>query len=292
MPIIDSIYKRLAVLTTVRENYRTDSSHEFSLVSKLFLFQLVNGFVGPMYIAFVEQEIESVGVDVYFRLIAIFAYSLVAEYLLKSVWAKGKTEIVSNSEKRVEQQASSHSVEFEYILQQSQLPVIRDLFEDYNQLAMTFGYMTCFAAAAPAASCLVALFVHLQGRGDLGKYLYIVQRFAPARAGGIGPWLEVFTFLCYLAIPMNFLVLLVMSDITWSSLLEIFFKVTKQSEKVCDLYARTTMGLAFTVVCLFGVGLCRRFNASGTAAWVTTRQSREKYHAKRRALVAAAKKLS
>lgn len=55
--VMNYLYGNIAIDLTNRENHRTDTEHEDSLIAKLFMFQFVNSYASFFYIAFIKQYI-------------------------------------------------------------------------------------------------------------------------------------------------------------------------------------------------------------------------------------------
>jgi hypothetical protein len=55
LQILNQVYHEMAVSLTDKENHRTDTEYEDSLISKLFAFQFVNSYCSFFYIAFIKQ---------------------------------------------------------------------------------------------------------------------------------------------------------------------------------------------------------------------------------------------
>ena len=51
--ILNFVYSKVAIWLTKRENHRTDTSYEDSLISKLFCFSFVNSYASFFYIAYI-----------------------------------------------------------------------------------------------------------------------------------------------------------------------------------------------------------------------------------------------
>ena len=64
-------------------------------------------------------------------------------------------------------------------------------------MAIQFGYITMFAAAAPWASTLCLLNNAIERKADANRMLYYQQRPRYAGASGIGAWANVFEFLSF-----------------------------------------------------------------------------------------------
>ncbi|VDD78150.1 unnamed protein product [Mesocestoides corti] len=56
--ILNAIYRKIAAYLTDLENHRLSESHEFAFVSKLILFQFINAFYAPFYIAFYRMDLD------------------------------------------------------------------------------------------------------------------------------------------------------------------------------------------------------------------------------------------
>src|SRR5690554_3240474 len=56
--VMNFAYGVVADALTDRENHRTDTQYEDSLIAKLFLFQFVNSYASLFYVAFVQQAVE------------------------------------------------------------------------------------------------------------------------------------------------------------------------------------------------------------------------------------------
>jgi hypothetical protein len=52
--ILGTIYKKIAIMLTDWENHRTDIDYEDALISKTFIFEFCNNYIGLFYIAFLK----------------------------------------------------------------------------------------------------------------------------------------------------------------------------------------------------------------------------------------------
>jgi hypothetical protein len=57
------IYGAIADALTDRENHRTDTEYEDSLIAKVFMFQFVNSYASLFYVAFIQQSLEGLEVS-------------------------------------------------------------------------------------------------------------------------------------------------------------------------------------------------------------------------------------
>lgn len=49
------VYKEIAIKLNDYENHRTDTMYEDNLISKIFIFQMINSFSGMTYVAFIKS---------------------------------------------------------------------------------------------------------------------------------------------------------------------------------------------------------------------------------------------
>lgn len=86
---LNLIYQNIAIFLNDYENHRTDTEYEDYLISKIFLFQMVNSFAGLTYVSFVKDflDIDCVNPtctgDVASALSTIFLSALVSRAILE-----------------------------------------------------------------------------------------------------------------------------------------------------------------------------------------------------------------
>lgn len=52
---MNAVYSDMAISLTDRENHRTDTEYEDSLIAKLFAFQFVNSYASFFYVAYIKN---------------------------------------------------------------------------------------------------------------------------------------------------------------------------------------------------------------------------------------------
>lgn len=203
---LNALYGFLANELSERENHRTDTQFEDSMIAKIFLFQFVNSYASFFYLAFVAQytrpyecgghggcmEPLALNLAIIFgsRLISGNAQELLVPYILYRIKynrsAAGK--LLSRPEK-------------EFLL----LPYDnrKSSLEDYAEIAIQFGYNALFASALPIAAffALVSNFVEI--KGDAWKLLTLFQRPIPTSAEDIGTWQTIFLLISVAAVITN-----------------------------------------------------------------------------------------
>jgi hypothetical protein len=75
---------------------------------------------------------------------------------------------------------------------ESRKPAYESTFDDYNELAIQFGYVILFVAAFPLAPLLALASNFVEIRADAFKMLMVMQRPLLGRAETIGSWLSIF----------------------------------------------------------------------------------------------------
>lgn len=243
--ILNITYGMLATYLTVRENHRTDTEYEDSLIAKVFVFQFVNSYTSFYFLAFIAPylprppDLEDTGVEGGFvgecgfddcmkplalNLGIIFGTALtvnnilevgvpiIKNYLKQRAESKGATEEATVPEKQYTLLAYD---------------VMTNNMQDYAEVAVQFGYMTIFIVALPI-SCLISLFNNfIELKIDGWKLLNVYQRPIPKGAEDIGNWQAVFSLVSVIAIITNAglicFTMSVLDDFTLSSRIWIFF---------------------------------------------------------------------
>ena len=98
------------------------------------------------------------------------------------------------------------------------------LFDDYQELAVQYGFLTMFAAAFPLASLFALINNIFEIRVDGSKYITQFQRPVPARDRDIGPWMSILTVFTNLAVITNGLLICFTSDSIDSLVYEHWYK--------------------------------------------------------------------
>ncbi|KAG6841190.1 hypothetical protein C0991_000987 [Blastosporella zonata] len=78
-----------------------------------------------------------------------------------------------------------------------------ELFQDYSEMVMQFGYVALWSSIWPLASVMALLNNFLELRSDAFKMTVHNRRAMPVRTDTIGPWLDALTFLSWLSALTN-----------------------------------------------------------------------------------------
>jgi hypothetical protein len=78
-----------------------------------------------------------------------------------------------------------------------------DLFVDYSEMVVQFGYVVLWSTIWPLAGAMAFINNIFETRSDAFKIAVHNRRAIPSRTDTIGPWLEVLTFLAWLGALTN-----------------------------------------------------------------------------------------
>jgi len=78
-----------------------------------------------------------------------------------------------------------------------------ELFDDYLEFVMTYGYITLYAAAFPLGSAITSLFIYLEVRSDIFKLEKIARRPVSRKSHTIGTWEYALMGISYVSIFTN-----------------------------------------------------------------------------------------
>ena len=264
--VFNAIYKVLAVKLVEWQNHRYASEHEDAIVQLNFLFQFVNSYVSFFYIAFwkpfrpnlLGASTDSPGdgtLKLYDvcqgdcmndlavqMLVVVISKQFLRNFLsalgpcLKSCYRKCTGRRRGGT--RVDELTGAAKLEYEALLEPP-----RAMYFEYNEMAIQFGYVTMFAAAAPWATTLCMLNNLVERKADAYRMLYGHRRPPYAGASSIGAWSLIFEILSYTAIVTNVFVIGVTSQSLWG-----FYSLsTRQTLVLCALLEHGLLLLKFYV---------------------------------------------
>jgi hypothetical protein len=201
--VMNMVYSFLANALSERENHRTDTQFEDSMITKIFLFQFVNSYASFFFLAFVAQYIEGGCPDndcmkaLAINLAVIYGTRLVVGNLMElgipylSFQFKHKTQILVHGGKM-------SRPEKEFLLEPYDL--MASSLEDYAEVAIQYGYTAMFVTALPFAAVFALISNIAEIKGDGWKLFNLHQRPVPKAAQDIGTWSVRFLYalICYM----------------------------------------------------------------------------------------------
>lgn len=205
--VMNWIYSEIAVWLTNRENHRTDTQYEDSLIAKLFAFQFVNSYASLYYIAFIKNSTEGCDYsscmdELCNALGIIFVTRLLTGNLSETLgpYIKGYLR-KREEEKEAVMEAPMSRVEEEFNYEP--YDEMMGSLEDYAELSIQFGYVTLFVTAFPVAPLLAYISNYIEIRVDGYKILWNHRRPIPQGAEDIGTWQDIFYLTSIFAVITN-----------------------------------------------------------------------------------------
>lgn len=179
--ILNHIYSFIANALSERENHRTETQFEDSMITKIFMFQFINSYASFFYLAFIAETVNdcpdkgcmsilAINLAIIFgtRMIAGNIFQLLIPYLSYQYKYKKELENANGKMTRPEK---------EYLLSQYNQSSVS--LEDYADIAITYGYMAMFVTALPGAALAAWLSLSLEVQVDGWKLLNLHQRPFP-----------------------------------------------------------------------------------------------------------------
>jgi len=227
LPVINFLFRVLAVKLNNFENYETESSYRNNLILKVFSFRFVTYFSSLYYYAFLTISTT----DSMFRVAAsLIIYITVVHWsrvfmstyvpLLIHRWRVYKERILIRREKR-SMQAEIEVTEGKPILTEEQcnqrvlldqaqslvweevmLPEY-DKFDDYMHSVTQFAYVTCFSFVMPLAPLIILINNLITMRLDALKICRGRRRPLAQKTGGLGVWEDVLNLVTVAAVLTN-----------------------------------------------------------------------------------------
>uniref|UniRef100_T1JP88 Anoctamin n=1 Tax=Strigamia maritima TaxID=126957 RepID=T1JP88_STRMM len=224
--ILNQVYRRIAVHLTELELPRTQIEYDDSLTLKMFLLQFINYYASIFYIAFIKGKV--IGrPGAYNRLFGKFRQEecgpggclmelsiqlsiiMIGKQVLNTIMEmslpvilrayksiKSKTTII----KRSTSASTKTSWERDYpLLAWSS----QELFGEYLEMVLQFGFVTIFVAAFPLAPLFALLNNLFEMRLDAKKILTYYQRPIGRRVKNIGIWYRILDGIGKLAVITN-----------------------------------------------------------------------------------------
>ncbi|CAM4556395.1 unnamed protein product [Leuciscus chuanchicus] len=234
--LLSRLYTYLAQILTRWEMHRTQTKYEDAFILKVFIFQFVNFYSSPVYIAFFKgrfvgypgnydtllgirnEDCGSSGclIELAQELLVIMVgkqvISNIQEFVLpklKTWWHRRKLKPAPSQEVIDEPDTSPEISPWE---SNYQLLVCEGLFDEYLEMVLQFGFITIFVAACPLAPLFALINNWVEVRLDAQKFVCVYRRPVVERAQDIGIWLTILQFISYLAVISNAFLIAFTSD--------------------------------------------------------------------------------
>ncbi|XP_029013262.1 anoctamin-7 isoform X2 [Betta splendens] len=228
--LMGRVYTALAEQLTKWEMHRTQTQYDNALIFKVFIFQFVNFYSSPFYVAFFKGRFvgyptnygtlfgmrnEDCGpggclIELAEQLFIIMVgkqlINNVQEFILPKVKAWHQKRTFSKVK------GSKAAQERERWEDDYQLVECEGLFEEYLEMVLQFGFITIFVAAFPLAPLFALLNNWVEIRLDAHKFVCEYRRPVAERAQNIGVWFNILEALSHLSVIANAFLIAFTSD--------------------------------------------------------------------------------
>ena len=87
-----------------------------------------------------------------------------------------------------------------------------ELFDDYLEMLMTYGYICLYASAFPLGATIAVVFLFIEVRSDIFKFEKCLRRPVSCKTHDIGTWIFALNLLTYGSIFTNLILACFASD--------------------------------------------------------------------------------
>ncbi|XP_066493421.1 anoctamin-7-like [Tiliqua scincoides] len=228
--LMSQVYTSLAEKLTRWEMHRTQTQHEDAFTFKVFLFQFVNFYSSPFYVAFFKGRFvghpgqygkllgmrnEDCGpggclIELAQQLFIIMVgkqlVSNVQEFLIPKLKAwQQKRRLAQVRGAQLCQEPRRWEEDYELV-------PCEGLFEEYLEMVLQFGFITIFVAAFPLAPLFALLNNWVEIRLDAQKFVCEYRRPVAERAQDISIWFFLLDVLAQVSVVINAFLIAFTSD--------------------------------------------------------------------------------
>ncbi|OWZ22412.1 Anoctamin protein [Phytophthora megakarya] len=218
--ILNMVYRLIARKLNDLENHRTDAEYENYLAIKVFLFQFCNSFASFFYIAFIKRTVEDGCLyeddcmkELRDQLLVLFLVRIVVGNTTEVAipYLKYRFQLFAEDRSSGDKTKVGHNL----IEAQAKLAPYEssEAFEDYNELAIQFGFHNLFVVAFPLTPLLALINNIVEVHVDASKLCFSCRRPFPHPAKSIGVWFYIFRFMTYITVATNAALILWTSDL-------------------------------------------------------------------------------
>ncbi|KAJ8371019.1 hypothetical protein SKAU_G00110470 [Synaphobranchus kaupii] len=228
--LMGQVYTALAEQLTKWEMHRTQTQYEDAFTFKVFVFQFVNFYSSPFYVAFFKGRFvgypghygtlfgmrnEDCGpggclIELAEQLFIIMVgkqlINNIQEFVIPKIKAwRQRREMAAVRGNQAPQEAPRWEEDYELI-------ECEGLFEEYLEIVLQFGFITIFVAAFPLAPLFALLNNWAEVRLDAHKYVCEYRRPVAERAQNIGVWFYILEVLSHVSVIVNAFLIAFTSD--------------------------------------------------------------------------------
>ncbi|XP_044277100.1 anoctamin-7-like [Varanus komodoensis] len=220
--LMSQVYTSLAEKLTKWEMHRTQTQHEDAFTFKVFIFQFVNFYSSPFYVAFFKGSrfvgypgqygkllgmrnedcgpggcLIELAQQLFIIMVGKQIVSNIQEFLVPKLKAwHQKRKLAQVRGAQICQEPKRWEEDYELI-------ECEGLFEEYLEMVLQFGFITIFVAAFPLAPLFALLNNWVEIRLDAQKFVCEYRRPVAERAQDIGVWFFILDVLAQLSVIVN-----------------------------------------------------------------------------------------
>ncbi|KAF9315075.1 Anoctamin-7 [Podila horticola] len=224
--LLGTVYARLAKILTDNENHRRLTQYEDALILKRFLFDFVNFYSALFYIAYIKNYIDvkvfgselqdsctpdgGCMMDLTIQLAIVFVgkqflnqFQELAIPQLQKYWNR-KNELAEKAKLVGKYKDKKNFIKPPQWAKDDILPTYNpQMFEEYRELVIQFGFCTLFVTAFPIAPIFALLNNVLEIRVDAYKLLTQHRRPIAQAAQDIGSWGYILALMTHISVLTN-----------------------------------------------------------------------------------------
>jgi len=217
--IMNLQFRKVAKWTTDLENHKTQEDYDYSLFVKRFIFEFTDFQMYLFYIGLYQRHIGLLRTNLVSLFMVDEIRRVVCEVVIP-ILTQNKDEIVKQAslklkkslslDKNAEDSSAKVSAETKSLQEEINREELAELqkdeseiFDDYLEMIMTYGYITLFSAAFPFGAFCTFVFLHVEIRSDLFKMEKLCRRPHSHKTHTIGTWFFALQALTYASIFTN-----------------------------------------------------------------------------------------
>jgi len=215
--IFNVFYGWCAVKLNDFENHRTQSEYENALIGKSFIFKFVNSYNSLFYIAFFKQYDETVNYcaprgdrdhdclsELQIQLGVMFGLMIFVNNIIE-ILAPIYHQYASAKENRAVD-AQGKEITKSHPENEYELAPYESTFDDFDEMAIQYGYVCLFVVAFPLAPFLALLNNFIEIRLDAYKISKYCRRPMPHGTMNIGTWYDILQIISFISVITNSLI--------------------------------------------------------------------------------------
>ncbi|XP_040049243.2 anoctamin-7 isoform X2 [Gasterosteus aculeatus] len=228
--LMGRVYTALAEQLTKWEMHRTQTQYDNAFIFKVFIFQFVNFYSSPFYVAFFKGRfvgypsnygtlfgmrnedcgpggcLIELAEQLFIIMVGKQVINNIQEFVIPKVKAWHQKRTLA---KVLGENASREPRRWE---EDYKLVECEGLFEEYLEMVLQFGFITIFVAAFPLAPLFALLNNWVEIRLDAHKFACEYRRPVAERAQNIGVWFNILEALSHLSVIANAFLIAFTSD--------------------------------------------------------------------------------